>query len=139
MSKYRAEMLQVMKEHKMFSLPTSCRCGYKAKNDNWTDMEKHYETCGQFRNLVKIRAKEMNQPKVNVKSIGFDTAEKIEALVKEIRKVESENKGEGYKYLEVVRKNASEKMREPLCKAIKDCLDNPDKPFTCTVDYIKKN
>lgn len=62
-NKYRAEMLRVMKEHKMFTLPISCRCGYRAKNDNWLDMEKHYETCGQYRNLVIVESKKTKKIK----------------------------------------------------------------------------
>ena len=54
-------MLKVMREHKIFSLPISCRCGYRAKNDNWIDMEKHYESCGQFRNTLIIEAKKLKK------------------------------------------------------------------------------
>jgi hypothetical protein len=137
-NKHRAELLKLMKEHKMYTLPTSCRCGYKAKDGNWIDMEKHYESCGQYRNSVKIYAKELAQKKSVEKPFGFEAVDKIEAMVKEIRKAELENKGEGYKYLESIKNKMPEKIRQPLYEAIKYCLDNPDKSFTCNVEYIVK-
>lgn len=61
MSKHRADLLKLMKENKVYQLPTSCRCGYKAKDGNWIDMEKHYETCGQYRNHLNNEVKKLKK------------------------------------------------------------------------------
>jgi len=128
-NKYRSELLKFMKKNKMFTLPITCRCGYKAKNGNWTDMEKHYEICEQYRNFIK-------QLKSTIQSSAFELSDNIKKLVDEIRKIESENKGEGYKYLEEIKNEIPKKMNEQLYKTIKSCLDNPDKKFNCNVNYI---
>ncbi len=52
MSSKREELYKLMKDAKMYSLPTNCTCGYVAKK-NWIEMELHYDKCGQYRTIVK--------------------------------------------------------------------------------------
>lgn len=51
------ELLELMKQNKMFQLPPTCQCGFRAKK-TWMDMEAHYEVCEQYRRQLKsIRPK----------------------------------------------------------------------------------
>jgi hypothetical protein len=133
---HRAEMLKLMEENKMYSLPTSCRCGYKAKNGNWVDMEKHYETCAQFRNIVKMRSVELKQQiQEPVKSIGIQLTEKIVEIISELRDIEKEFKGQGYTELE----NMKSILSNGSYKVIKHALDNPNKNVKVNINYSIKN
>lgn len=136
MSKYRAEMLNLMKESKMYTLPISCRCGYKAKDDNWIDMEKHYENCGQYRNIVKMRSVELKQQiQEPEKSIGIQLTEKLVELITEMRGIEKQYKGAGYAELE----NMKSILSNGSYNVIKHALDNPDKVVKVDITYNIKN
>lgn len=58
---YRAELLKLMKENKIYQLPINCPCRYSAKDGNWIDMEKHYEKCSQYRNHMKVQVKKLKK------------------------------------------------------------------------------
>lgn len=118
-----------MKEAKMYSLPTSCKCGYVAKK-NWIEMEKHYTICSQYRNAIKIHVKTM-QKHIDVKSIGIDTLEKVEKVAIELRRIEKEKKGAGYEQLEFIKKDIPEILHEGL----KTCLDNPEAEMKFNLHY----
>lgn len=133
---HRAELLKLMKESKMYTLPTSCRCGYKANDGNWIDMEKHYENCGQFRNIVKMRSVELKQQiQEPEKSIGVQLTEKLVQVISELRGIEKEFKGQGYAELE----NMKSILSNETYKMIKHALDNPNKEVKVDITYNTKN
>lgn len=133
---HRAELLKLMKESKMYTLPTSCRCGYKAKDGNWIDMEKHYENCGQFRNIVKMRSVELKQQiQEPEKSIGIQLTEKLVQVISELRGIEKEFKGQGYAELE----NMKSILSNGSYNVIKHALDNPNKEVKVDITYNTKN
>lgn len=120
----------------MYTLPTSCRCGYKAKDGNWIDMEKHYENCGQFRNIVKMRSVELKQQiQEPEKSIGVQLTEKLVQVISELRGIEKEFKGQGYAELE----NMKSILSNETYKMIKHALDNPNKEVKVDITYNTKN
>lgn len=125
-----SELHNLMKEAKMYSLPTSCKCGYVAKK-NWIEMENHYCICSQYRNAIKIRVKTMKQKHIDVKSIGIDTIEKVEKVAIELRRIEKEKKGAGYEQLEFIKKD----IPESLYGGLKTCLDNPEAEIKCHLHY----
>lgn len=132
----RAELLKLMKDAKMYTLPTSCKCGYRAKDNNWIDMEKHYENCGQFRNIVKMRCAEFKQQiSEPTKSLGIQLTEGIIQIINELRDVEKQFKGQGYAELENLKGNIS----EGSYRAIKHTLDNPNAEVKVNIHYNFKN
>ena len=114
-----------MKEAKMYELPTSCPCGYKAKK-NWIEMEVHYDKCSQFRSLIK------NESTIKIKK-GMFIVKSLDKFIPMIREQEALKKGSGYSVLE----SFKNEFTPDIYQLLKSCLDNPDKDHKIYLKYIK--
>ncbi len=79
MKSRREELYKLMKDAKIYSLPTSCPCGYVAKK-NWIEMEEHYDKCAQFRSLIKKNSIE----KVKNEADYFKNIEILKAIYRDL-------------------------------------------------------